>query len=187
MKLQKMTIMFVLFLCLVGQGRAGHNGDSKKKDPWPHREFAYVKAYLYNLENTLYGKHAIIKENKLDPTVVGDGVLLEPKQVETVVTVTNKDIAGLIQGLSKSYIPHHGFVFYDKNYRPVASITLCFDCEAIRVYPEPAVKLPAKELTEKDIKKLLGFLEQYKQVINELKLPVFDSPFGYTEYGKKRR
>ncbi len=158
----------------------------KKGDKWPYLEFDYVKAYLYNLDNQLHGNHAVIKNNQLDKTVVGDGVLLDKIQVETILEVINSDIAGLIQGLSKSYIPHHGIVFYDNTHQPVAYITLCFDCEALRVYP--AIDFPKKheELSEQEIKRLLKLLERCKQVIRETKLPIFDSPFDYQEYGKNQ-
>ena len=156
----------------------------KKGDKWPYIEFAYVKAYLYNLDNQLHGNHAVIKDNQLDKTVVGDGVLLDKSQVETLLQVISSDIAGLIQGLSKSYIPHHGIVFYANTHQPVAYITLCFDCEALRVYPGIDFPMINEELSDQEIKRLLNLLERCKQVIRETKLPIFDSPFDYQEYGK---
>ncbi|NIM16036.1 MAG: signal peptidase I [Candidatus Aminicenantes bacterium] len=164
------------------QGREG-----EKQNQWPYREFEYVKAYLYNLDNQLHAHHALVKNSQLDKTVVGKGILLTQKQVDIIIETTNQDIAGLIQGLSKSYIPHHGFVFYNKAHQPAAYITLCFDCEAIRVYPE--IKSPGKfeELSEKEIKRLLHLLDRYRQIINESKLPIFDTPFQYQEYGKGLR
>jgi hypothetical protein len=92
---------------------------------WPYCNFAYAKAYLYNLENELYGNHAIIKNGRLDSTVTGAGILLTPPQVEKVLEATNKDIGGLVVGLSKTYIPHHGIVFYDSAHQPAAYIPLC--------------------------------------------------------------
>lgn len=154
-------------------------------DLWPYREFAYANAYLYNLDNKLRGKHAVVKNNKLDPTIVGEGVRLTPPQVEAVVRLTNKDIGGLIQGLSKSYIPHHGIVFFDKNHQPVAYITFCFDCEALRLHPQNFFAKNPHPLTDKKIKELLELLSQYKRIIQELKFPVFKSPLDYQRYGKQ--
>jgi len=195
MKLRFFILPVIVFLFLVGQGLNGLY--AKKNSQWPYREYAYVKAYLYNLDNRLYGNHAIIKpagpgaekvgEYKLDETVIGEGGLLDKRRVETIVAVTNNDIRGLIEGLSKTYIPHHGFVFYDKNHIPVAYITLCFDCEALRVYPEKPVQRITRELSNEEIEKLLGFLDQYKRIVVETGLPVFDSPFLYREYGNRDR
>jgi hypothetical protein len=105
--------------------------------------------------------------------------------VEIVLEVTNKDIGGLIEGLSKTYIPHHGLVFYDKTHHPVAYITLCFDCEALRVFPGIPFKPVTEEMPEKKIKELLYLLDVYKKIILELGLPVFNSPFAYREYTGK--
>jgi hypothetical protein len=177
-------VIFTGFPAKVFTGQEVMKG--KKGDRWPYTEFAYVKAYLYNLDNQLHGNHAIIKDNQLDKTVVGDGVLLDKNQAENLLQVINSDIAGLIQGLSKSYIPHHGIVFYDNNHQPVSYITLCFDCEALRVYP--AIDFPEKneELSEQEIKRLLKLLDRCKQIIREIRLPIFDSPFDYQEYGKNQ-
>jgi hypothetical protein len=180
-------IIVVIFSVFPAKAMAGQQVlKGKKVDKWPHLEFAYVKAYLYNLDNQLLGNHAVIKDNQLDKTVVGDGVLLDKKQVETILDVINSDIAGLIVGLSKSYIPHHGIVFYDSTHQPVAYITLCFDCEALRVHPGIDIPKITEELSDQEIKRLLILLEHCKQVILETKLPVFNSPFDYQEYGKQR-
>jgi hypothetical protein len=178
------VVIFTGFLAKAFTGQQVMKG--KKGDKWPFIEFTYVKAYLYNLDNQLHGNHAVIKDNQLDKTVVGDGVLLDKNQVETILQVINNDITGLIQGLSKSYIPHHGIVFYDNTHQPVAYITFCFDCEALRIYP--GIDFPKKneELSEQEIKRLLKLLERCKQIIAETKLPIFDSPFDYREYGKNQ-
>jgi len=181
------VIIIVIFAVFPAKAPAGQQVlKDKKTDKWPHLEFAYVKAYLYNLDNQLYGNHAVIKDNRLDKTVVGDGVLLDKKQVETLLDVINSDIAGLIEGLSKSYIPHHGIVFYDSSHQPAAYITFCFDCEALRVYPGIDFPKITEELSEQEINRLLNLLDRCKQVILETKLPVFNSPFDYQEYGKQR-
>lgn len=195
MKPRLSILLAIVFLCLVGHDLNGRH--AKKGSQWPYRDYAYVKAYLYNLDNRLHGNHAIVKPEasaaqkegayKLDETVVGEGVLLNKRQVETIIALTNKDIDGLIEGLSKSYIPHHGFVFYDKSHTPAAYITLCFDCEAVRVYPEKPFQRSTRELSDVEIEELLGFLNQYKRIIIEMGLPVFDSPFQYREYGKRNR
>ena len=180
-------IIVVIFSVFPAKALAGQQVlKGKKVDKWPFIEFAYAKAYLYNLDNQLYGNHAVIKDNQLDKTVVGDGVLLDKKQVETILNVINSDIAGLIEGLSKSYIPHHGIVFYDSTHQPAAYITFCFDCEALRVHPGIDFPKINEELSEQEIIRFLSLLERCKQVILETKLPVFDSPFDYQEYGKQR-
>ncbi len=174
--MRRIWVILLLWLGLVG-GWVQCEGET-----WPGVEFSYVKAYMYNLDNKLLGNHAMIKNGKLDGTVVGEGILLTPQQVETVVTLTNHDIGGLLAGLSKSFIPHHGLVFYNRLDQPVAYISLCFDGEGIRVSPEKKGKPIIAELPDQEIKRLLGVLEEYKRIIRELKLPIFNSPFEYQDY-----
>lgn len=196
----KVKLLFILIvpLCVWFSGVGSLGGQPEKTKQWPYKDFAYVKAYLYNLENELHGNHAIIKsvkpsasstgkddEYKLDETVEGEGVLLDNRQVETIVTITNKDIDGLIEGLSKSYIPHHAFVFYNKAHKPTAYITFCFDCEALRVFPEKPIRQRMRELSDAEIERLLEYLTQYKRIIIEVGFPVFDSPFQYSKKEKK--
>ncbi len=181
-----------IFACIVFWGLLGvlyaspglPNQPGKESLQWPFQEFAYAKVFLYNLDNNLYGQHAIIKEGKLDPTVIGDGVMLSKEQVKKVLSLTNKDIAGLLLGLSKSHIPHHGIVFFNSEHHPVAFITICFDCESLRVSPEIKFKEITEELPEPEIKRLLLILEEYKKIVSESGLPIFDNPFQYQEYGK---
>ena len=190
-------ISLAIFIFVSFQLWAGGKCPSETTAKWPYRHYAYAKAYLYNLDNRLHRNHAIIKglsspdgqPPRLDKTVVGSGVMLTKKQTETIIAVTHNDIHGLIQGLSKSYIPHHGFVFYDENHAPVAYMTLCFDCEAIRVFPPNHSPTPYQphELSDTEIKKLLDQLHRLKQIIKEAGLPVFDSPFKYEKYKNEKK
>jgi hypothetical protein len=177
-----LLVTAVAFSGLAAKASAGPGlQENKQKGQWPYLEFAYAKAYLYNLHNRLYGNHAIIKDNQLDKTTVGTGVLLNDDQVKILLEVINSDVTGLIPGLSKSYIPHHGIVFYNRDHQPAAYITICFDCEGLRVYPEIPMPRISEELPDKEIKRLLNLLERCKQVIRETQLPIFASPFEYQE------
>ncbi|MCP4149316.1 MAG: hypothetical protein GY757_16330 [bacterium] len=182
MKKQHIILAILLAVLFIGANCTQKN---PQLDRWPYCEYTTVKAYLYNLDNNLYSKHAVIKNNKLDKTVIGNGMLLNKKQVENLVETTNQNVAGLIMGLSKSYIPHHGIVFYNKKNKPVATITLCFDCEAIRVTPQPEYSKITRELSEKEIKKQLQLLEQYKKIIHQTGLPILKNPSQYTKIRMK--
>jgi uncharacterized protein (UPF0248 family) len=183
----KINIVFILLLGLfflpAGQyGANKHSGNTLKK--WPYKNFAYAKAYLYNLENKLYGKHAIIKWNKLDKTVVSIGIRLKDSHIKRIIKLTNQDIDGLLLGLSKSYIPHHGIVFFDKKDFPLAYITLCFDGEAMRISPAKTRKIVIKEVTDQEEKRLLTILEEFKKIILDLDLPVFKNPMEYKKFNQ---
>lgn len=182
----KKQLAMVLFALLLAVGYAKANGLEKslKSKGWPFCQFDYVKAYLYNLQGKLHRHHAIIKDHQLDPTVVGRGVILNKRQVNQVVSLTNQNIKVLLLGLSKSYIPHHAFVFYNRSHKPVAYITLCFDCEAMRTSPKITNPKRQSDFSDTMVKDALDILAAYQKIVLELKLPVLKTPFEYMKWGE---
>lgn len=146
---------------------------------WPGVDYKYAMAYMYNLENKLMGQHAIVKSYKLDSTTILPGKKLNFIQIKKILNLTKNDLGGLLEGFSKSYIPHHAIVFYDEDNIPVAYLTFCFDCEAIRSYPILEYKPIKSELSEKAIKKQQKYLNEFKEIFLDLEFPVFDNPFEY--------
>jgi len=169
---------------------------------WPFKEYVYVKAYLYNLQGRLYGHHAIVKKGQLDKTVVNkSGDLLNKEQTETLKDiVSDKHIRDLIIGLSSCYIPHHGFVFYDKADSAVASITVCFYCESIITYPPPyegfttsdqdgnhRESVSEDEIGKERVQNLVSNLKRLEKIVTDFGMPVFDGPSGYQRYRPSSR
>ena len=152
---------------------------------WPYINYAYAKAYMYNLASGLHSKYQIVKDGKIDQTATSQVVRLTPKQVQKIIEITDKDTRGLLVGLNKCFDPHHAIVFYDKENKPVASLMLCFNCEAIRLNPkkkEPELK---QEVTDAEIEKWLATLKEYELIVKELGFPVFNSLTKYKSYSKK--
>ncbi len=151
---------------------------------WPYTDYAYAKAYMYNLNSDLHSHYQIIKNGELDKTVTSQAVLLTKKQAQKIINSTAKDIKGLLVGLSKCFDPHHAIVFYDKENKPVASMMFCFHCEAIRLNPIKRNSILAEEITETEIEEQLSILKEYEQIIKELGFPVFSSLNAYKKYSK---
>lgn len=177
------TVLLMAWSCLALTASGAGGGASAGN--WPYRPYARARAYLYNLDNSLLGRHAIVKDGRLDATVVGNGVSLTPEQAAKAVELTGRGIGGLLEGLSKSHIPHHGIVFFDTSDRPVASLTFCFDCESMRA--EPAIPCPPirSELSPAEIKRLQEILGEFKSIIRGCGLPVLNSPFDYPALAAK--
>lgn len=81
----------------------------------------------------------------------------------------------LVNGLSGCYIPRHAIVYYNEKDLPVASMSICFECQGIRFYSpsyprnhyssnDKLVKKAEEKLKEiEEIVKSLGFETQFKQ------------------------
>ncbi|HEY1123295.1 MAG TPA: DUF4375 domain-containing protein [Haloferula sp.] len=125
---------------------------------WPGLEYAEVRAYLYNPgENP---GNLILQKDKLHPEVTNpDGIKLDAAQVERLIaTFRGKAANGMGVGC---FEPHHGFVFYDREGKPVANVTVCFLC--IQGVARPG---PTGSMTTWD-------WDPLKRLVEDLGLPVF--------------
>jgi hypothetical protein len=162
-------------------------GYSQKKGvapTWPGVAYSYVKVYLYNLDNQLYGNYKPVKNGKLDATMVGPGVEFTAAQTTELLTILNGDTRVLNAGLSGCYEPHHAFVFYDDKDNIVASSDVCFLCQGIRFYP---AKKYFKELTSHSAtatKAAEKQLELIQSLVEKTEIPVFKKSIDYIKYGE---
>jgi hypothetical protein len=147
-----------------------HGQTSNLTFDWNNPKYFIAKAYLYGLGEDMAGD--IIENGHLNLTVTDTiGVSLTNEQVDKVISVATEKNSGEIEEPRECFIPHHGIVFYDIGNKPLASVTICFYCGRMKFIP--------KTITQE---KGLGIL---KEVILELKFPVFNHPMDYLDYGKK--
>lgn len=67
------------------------------------------------------------------------------------------------------YLPHHGFIFYDKDSKIVGHLAICFMCA--KYYPSPAEGLSS-----------VWDLPGIRKLATELGLPMFPTPPGATAF-----
>ena len=146
---------------------------------WPYQKFTHVRAYLYNLEGNLRGGFAIIQNGKINKTITSQGRQLSDKQTKKVISLINRDIRGLEEGLSKTFIPRHAIVFFDENDLAGAAIMFDFNGESIRLQPEKKGSRLIRELSKKEIDDQLQKLAVFRTIIKDLGYPVLPSTFGY--------
>ena len=146
---------------------------------WPYQNYVHARAYLYNLEGNLKGGFAIIQDGKINHTVASQGRRLSDDQTRKVISLINRDIRGLEEGLSKTFIPRHAIVFFDENDLPKAAIMFDFDGESIRLQPEKKEGRLIRELSEKEIDDQLQKLAIFRTIIKDLGYPVLPSTFEY--------
>jgi hypothetical protein len=159
-----LTSTFLIFSWTVRGQTSNLNFD------WYNPKYFISKAYLYGLGEEPAGD--IIEYGRLNTTVIDTiGVVLTNEHVRKVISVATGNNSGKIEELAECFIPHHGIVFYDKDKRPLASVTICFYCRRMKFIPETVTP-----------EKGLGIL---KKVILELKFPIFHEQMDYIDYGIK--
>jgi hypothetical protein len=146
---------------------------------WPFFEIAYAKAYMYNIDGSARGNFSIVQDGKINHTANPGAKLLTNEQADRVIRLLNGNINGLLDGLSKTFIPRHAIVFFDKNDKPIASAMFSFEGEGIRLQPQKKNTTLKKELSEIEIKDQLSKLAEFGQIFNILGYPVYGSPLEY--------
>lgn len=103
---------------------------------WPPKPFVHVVAYCYDFSADTRGSSIVFPDGSLHRGIIrATTVRLVPTQVVSLQTLLSTDSnEGL--GEVECYDPHHGFVFYDADWKVVASIDVCFMCENYVARPE---------------------------------------------------
>lgn len=98
-------------------------------------DYEYVRAYQYNLDSER--SDYIVVDGRLHPTVVDTmGVELSDHQVTQVLGIVNGTLGTDEDIVAECFIPRHGLVFYDSQRKPTAHISICFECNQLRVEPD---------------------------------------------------
>ena len=133
---------------------------------WLPREIHEVRAYVYDFtqeEKNL----SLLKQGKLHKGIINDGgAKLSEEQVarlKEAIRSSKERIPGAF-----CYMPHHGFVFFDKDGKAMGHIELCFQCGNVASSPKG---LPEREWNWKEMKKLF----------EELDIPILKEDADYTK------
>jgi hypothetical protein len=97
---------------------------------FPNTEYSKAVAYHYLGEK---GEH-IIQNGKLVGTVLSEKVL-DKEKVDRFLQVVN-DSNSYGNDHTRCFRPHLGVVFYDKNDKPKAHVSICFECNVLYASPE---------------------------------------------------
>ena len=146
------------------------NAQSKGFPGVPYR---YAKMYVFNLlESKGRPDSKIWDGNSYAQTKSGQGKTLDEKSEKILTGITVQDMSSLYLGLSKCFTPRHGIVYFDKDDEPVASISICFECEKISLFPNPYADIDySGSFSEK---KALKQLESFKSLAKNCGWPVYD-------------
>lgn len=120
--LQKMKYILSIFITLIISCVASAN------DLLPNtaKVLAYVYDYTQKKPSAKHYDKRLIKDRVMHIGVIGEGKVLTKDQSLTLFKALR---ANRKPGVSADcYMPHHGFVFYDKDNAIIGHIELCFQC-----------------------------------------------------------
>ena len=133
---------------------------------WLPRKIHEVRAYVYDF--TMEERNlSLLKNGKLHKGIINDGgAKLSDEQVERLQDALRSKQERIPGALC--YLPHHGFVFFDADGKPMGHIELCFQCGNVDSSPKGP---PDNEWNWEEISKILG----------ELKIPILEEDEDYTK------
>ena len=145
------------------------------------KNYEYAKIYYFNTDypinyrpaNFLY-KDGIYAESK-----IGNGQLVSKGFIDDLNTIFAKGIDELYTGLSKTFIPKTGLIFYDSLDNPMASLSISTDCEGLRWWPED--ELSANRTKKPNIKKAEKQIAALRHLLAR-EVMIFDHQEDYKNY-----
>lgn len=133
---------------------------------WKKPEYAVVKAYLYDCDSINYDSLLIINNGRLTAEIMPDsGKVLNATQINQVIVFINSEPEVSNPKETFCFIPHHGIVFFNADGKPIAALSICFNCDKMHIYPEANLKGKS--------------LDILKSIILETGLPVYDNITDY--------
>lgn len=151
---------------------------------WPNVEYEYARLFLMNIpfnspenmDNDVYANGIYAK------TKIGDGIDLSTDFLNVMHGALAGGADELVNGLSGCYIPRHGIIYFDRLGKPVASFTLCLECEKISFWSDNALPEFHTDYDQYDIKKAEAQAKSIIDLFIAQKVPYFESPLAYEAY-----
>lgn len=141
---------------------------------FPDEEYTYAKVYYFNLGEITSKPDTYIysEENGWAHSIVDPHIKSEHGLAENMEKLFLYGADGLLNGLSGCFIPRHGIVYFDEHDEPVASLTICFECEGIRMWTKSKGKIKAKtkgsvERAENQISTLRTFVQKEGVIVSD--------------------
>ncbi|RYD40530.1 MAG: hypothetical protein EOP85_14085 [Verrucomicrobiaceae bacterium] len=126
--------------------------------PWPPENVAHVVAYVYDHTQDSRGSRPVFPDGSLHKGIIRS----------TTARLTGEQAKVLLQTVSQAYddaeeedcyYPHHAFVFYGADWKPVGWFAVCWECSS---YQSSSAKAP--DLID---------VRPIRKLTNELAMPVF--------------
>ncbi len=138
----------------------------EEASPWPPENVAHVVAYVYDYTQDSRGSSPVFPDGSLHKGIIRSATTrLNGGQAKTLLDTLTKPVE--FHESEDCYDPHHAFVFYNKDWKPIGWFAVCWRCGTYaggsEKFPDYIELAPVRKLTE------------------ELEMPVFYETGNYTE------
>jgi hypothetical protein len=99
--------------------------------------------------------------------------------VSAITQLMSEGVDELLTGLSSCYLPRHGIIYFDSSNKPVASISICFECDRISIWQEGLNYEPQVNEKRFNTKKAEDQIARLEDIIRNAGVPVHERPEIY--------
>jgi hypothetical protein len=98
-------------------------------------DFDFQRASAYYSETALFDEEFVIS-GKLNPLISDSiGVSLSEKRIHQLNRILSSPDKYIGYPVMECFLPRHGVVFWDKDNKPIAWISVCFECGNMKANP----------------------------------------------------
>ncbi|MGV6861608.1 MAG: hypothetical protein ACWA41_07535 [Putridiphycobacter sp.] len=149
---------------------------------FPNQSYSYAEFHLFNThyeggKPDLY----IYKDGVYAQSKFGNGKLLSSQFLKKIESVFNLGIDEIWMGLSKCTIPRHGIIFYNESNQPVASVSICFECQQVNFWSSKPLNVKT-DYDNLDLEKAEKQIKDLKRIVKSEGIKVFDDSQKYKSY-----
>lgn len=150
---------------------------------FPNVEFSYAKLYFFNLklDKPSGMDFAIYDKGVYAASKLGTGLILSKSFLDKVENTLKNGVEELVMGLGKCYMPRHGIIYYDENNMPVASLSVCFECDRISLWSKTPLRVK-QDVANFDFDKAEKQIAELQKIFRDEKIPVYTSPADEHKY-----
>lgn len=150
---------------------------------FPNIDYSYAKLYFFNLdlEQPNLMDYRIYDGGRYAASKMGSGMYLG-EDIQKKISFALKDgIDELNMGLSSCFTPRHGIIYYNDFHEPVASLSICFECDKISVWGINPFKLK-DDVVYFNTKKAEEQIASLAEIFSSAGVPVYLDPNEVERY-----
>lgn len=152
---------------------------------WPNIDYDYAKLYMMNIpfeEPDERPEYYIYEDGIYAKSKIGKGIDLPQDFLDEFHSIMVRGMDELIYGLSKCFVPRHGIIYYDKLGNPVASVSICFECDRIEFWSANEIEQHTVDPSRFNIDRAEKQMESMKALMTKYELPYYRNPRDYETF-----
>jgi len=149
---------------------------------FPNQPYLSAKLFLFNTHYKSGRPDLYIFKNGIyAKSKIGNGKNLNREFIDKLNQIFRHGIEEIWMGLSKCSIPRHGIIFYDKNGVPIASISVCFQCQQVNFWSTVPIK-NNPDYENMDLNNAEKQMKDIKSLFKKYNIPVYENIEAYKTY-----